>query len=296
MIPWPFDHGSYAEALGEAGVQRYRDVAEQAWSNAEPTQNDARWVIGNILEHLAGDDVDRRVEIIARDLTSITAYLTIVEALDRAGRHDEAAMWAERAVDEFPDTVDDELFDLVARRYIEQGKAAKAAELRMRQLQHFPSLERYRLLAVAARAAGRWPALRNDALRVVDNERKRMHSENCSLRVEIALWENDIDTAWQYANTGRCDLKLLVRLAPALVPYSGDDAFACYRRIVQDILDDREDSARLAAKEAIAHVRTILQLLENRGRDSERAVYLDYLRAQHGKKRHFMALLDGLVA
>lgn len=64
-----------------------------------------------------------------------------------------------------------------------------------------------------------------------------------SLRVSVAMWEKDLEAAWDYANRGACHTRLLLALASELETSHLDDALALYRRVVPGILEQTTNEA-----------------------------------------------------
>lgn len=289
---WEFDHQTYAAALGEAGLSRYRQLAAAAWAALGPPGGDYdphEWPICRIMEKLAEGDVHMKVQVLARDLSDVHRYRVIVHALRDAGSMDEALDWAQQGLAAYPASLDRELCDVVAAHHLRQGEAPKASALRLRQFTQHPTLEVYQALALAARKARHWPAVRLRALQQID-----LRPGDMTLRVAIALWEEDVDTAWRYAEMGMCAPELLVALATALESRQPEEAFACYRRIVHDLLERQVDLTRPIYEEAVGHIKSIIDLLTRVGRSGECAVYLQFLRTQYERKRNFIRMLDGL--
>ena len=114
---------------------------------------------------------------------------------------------------------------------------------------------------------------------------------NYSLRVEIALWEDDLDAAWASAHAGVCNQGLLITLAGKLEPTRADDALALYKQVIPDIVDQTNNTAYADAVKLIRKIGGIM-IAQNRNR--EFGDYLTGLRVRFKLKRHFIKLLDGL--
>jgi hypothetical protein len=112
---------------------------------------------------------------------------------------------------------------------------------------------------------------------------------NYSLRVAIAIWEQDLPAAWHYANIGECDQRLLIALAGKLATSRLDDALVLYRRVVSALIEATNNAAY---EQAIGLVQSIADALSAHQRSQELAAYVEYLRVEFKRKRNFITLLD----
>jgi uncharacterized Zn finger protein len=153
----------YADVLGQAGVARYRELAEASWAD-EPelgpgsarAWSSRRYRLSQIMEDLARaeGDVEALISVLARDLSSGHRFLLIAETLLAAGRLDEATGWAERGLAAFPER-DSRLVDFLCDRYGESGRHDDAIGLAWETLEASPRLEAYARLARVAGHGGR---------------------------------------------------------------------------------------------------------------------------------------------
>lgn len=295
------DVSTHQTVLGEAGLRAYRELAEAAWAKARP--GDYR--ITAIMERLArlSGDVDELLAVKARDLTSAYRYLVIAEILAEAGRNDEALEWAERGSRAYPKQPDNRLRDFLVAAYLQRQRHDEAVALTWVQFEERPTLEHYKKLSKVSAKVGIWPAQRERALALIEtmirreaestNAWKPQPSQpNTSPRVEIALWEQDLDTAWNVVNQGICDRRLLITLAGKLETARAEDAVTLYQRVVPPIVEQTNNHAYA---EAAALVRRIGALLQERRKAPEFVDYLIALRARYKAKRNFIKLLDTVV-
>jgi uncharacterized Zn finger protein len=115
---------------------------------------------------------------------------------------------------------------------------------------------------------------------------------NHSLRVEIALWEEDLDAAWAAAHQGTCDRHLLIALAGKLEAGRPEDAVSLYRRVVPLIVEDTNNAAY---EEATRLIRKVGKLMAGLDQSRDFGNYLAELRLQFKPKRNFIKLLDGVA-
>ncbi len=156
-----FDALTYREVLGEAGLRRYRELAETEWRKLKPRDAkddyDAhRATITAVMERLAeaSGDVDQWVAIKARDLSSAYRYLGIAEILAQASRPDEALEWAERGLKAFPEHPDNRLRDFLVGAYLARQRHDEALQLTWIQFTEKPILEYYKKLHAVADPLG----------------------------------------------------------------------------------------------------------------------------------------------
>jgi hypothetical protein len=86
-------------------------------------------------------DVDRLMEIKARDLSDDWAYVQIAELLAEAGRDEAALAWTKRGLASAAEYRDRRLREFVADAYRRGGRAAEAVELRAEQFRDTPALD-----------------------------------------------------------------------------------------------------------------------------------------------------------
>ena len=220
----------YRDVLGDAGLQRFRELAEAEWRKIKPIANQpgdgrsydsSRWRITHIMETLAelSGDIEQLVAIKQRDLSSSYHYLAIAEVYDKAGQKDKALEWAERGLKAFPTRLDERLRDFLVAAYLKRKRNDEALNLTWLQFEERPGLEHYKKLQGIAEHLGLWAEQRKRALALVeeviardaatiDRWKKQARTPDHSLRVEIALWEKDLDAAWRAAHEGICHRNL----------------------------------------------------------------------------------------
>lgn len=301
----------YRGVLGDAGLQRFRELAEAEWRKIKPiasqpddgrSYDGSRWRITHIMETLAelSGDIEQLVAIKQRDLSSSYNYFAIAEVYDKAGQKDQALEWAERGLKAFPTQLDDRLRDFLIAAYLKRKRNNEALNLTWLRFEERPGLEHYKKLRGVAQHLGLWAEQRERALALVekliarnaatiDRWTKQARTPDHSLRVEIALWEKDLDAAWRAAHEGVCHRSLLIALAGKLEAARPADAISLYRRVVPPIV---EQTGNAAYAEAIALIRKMGNLMRNIDRSREFGDYLAELHAQFKPKRNFIKLLD----
>lgn len=305
-----FDATTYRDALGKEGLRRYRELAEAEWRKLKPRDaNDSydarRATITRIMERLAeaSGNVEELVAIKSSDLSSGYRYLDIAEIWTKARQPDKALEWAERGLKAFPERPDNRLRDFLVAAYLKLKCNDKALDLTWIQFEERPILEHYKKLHDVAGKLGLWPEQRGRALarvaEVIAREasttsrwKPKPSTPNYSLRVEIALWEHDLDAAWSAAHEGICDRSLLITLAGKLEASRPDDAVSLYRGAVPAIVGQTNNTAYA---EAIKLIRKVGGLMKAQSQSRQFGDYLAELRVQFKPKRNFIKLLDGLA-
>jgi uncharacterized Zn finger protein len=305
-----FDATTYRDALGKKGLRRYRELAEAEWHKLKPRDvNDSydahRSRITGIMERLAeaSGDVEELVAIKSQDLSSSYHYLNIAQVWTTVKQWDKALEWAERGLKAFPDRPDNRLRDFLVAAYLKRKRNDEALQLTWIQFEERPILEHYKKLHDVAGKLGLWPEQRDWALAKVAEVTAREASTtsrwkpkpstpNYSLRVEIALWEKDLDAAWESAHEGICDRNLLISLADKLEASRPDDAVSLYRRVVPAIVEQTNNAAY---DEAIKLIRKAGGLMNAQNQSRQFGDYLAELHVQFKPKRNFIKLLDGLA-
>ena len=311
-----FDAVTYRDALGTDGLTRYRKLAEAAWSKLTPRAATAkanydphRTAVTRIMERLAeaSGNVDELVAIKAMNLSYPYDYLRIATILADAGQPDQALAWAEKGIQAFPEHTDNRLRDFLVQAYLALKRNDEALQLTWIQFEEQGTLEHYKKLSDVAGQLGLWPAQRERALArvaaiIAQNAsatalwKKNTSAPNYSMRIAIALWENDLDTAFGLAHQGICDSALLIELAARLESARPGDAVGLYRRVVPPIV---EQTNNRAYGDAIKLMRKIGMLMKRESPPEHPSrqfdIYLGELRLQYKQKRNFIKLLDDLA-
>ncbi len=294
----------YAGVLGPDGLARYRELVHARWRALPalgPGERDSRYAarfrVTHVAERLAehDGDVDRLVDIKARDLSDGWAFLRVAETLDGAGRSEEALTWAERGLAELPGDHDARLVDFVADRYLADGRGEEALALRAARFEQQPSFGAYRALHAAATSLGVWAAERDRAmarLRAAQQPEQRgarrwsSAARGHSTLVEILLWEGDASAAWEEAQAGGCTDDLWRALGIARAPTHPDDALAAFRLLVGRALGRADQRAYEHAVELLAELERLLD-----GSDAFAELVAE-VRTANRRRRNLVKLLD----
>ncbi len=200
----------------------------------------------------------------------------------------------------FSERPDNRLRDFLVAAYLKRKRNDEALQLTWIQFEERSTLEHYKKLHDIADKLGLWPQQRDRALarvtEIIAREasatshwKPKPSTPNHSLRVEIALWEQDLDAAWSAAHEGTCDRGLLVTLAGKLEASHPGDAINLYRRVVPSIVEQTNNAAY---DEAIKLIRKVGGLMNVQNQPRQFSDYLAELRVQFKLKRNFIKLLN----
>lgn len=306
---WSFDVATYGDVLGKGGLRRYREVAETEWrkfksADAKEGYDPRRATLTRIMVRLAemSGDVEALVAIKSQDLSSAYRYLDIAEIWSAADQPNTALEWAERGLKAFPERPDNRLRDFLVAAYLKCKRNDEALQLTWVQFEEQPILEHYKKLSLVAGELGLWPVQRQRALAwlagalvreagATSRWKPKPSTPDYSLRVEIALWEEDMDAAWVAAHEGMCNRGLLITLAGKLESSRPLDAISLYRRVVPPIVEQTNNTAYADAIKLICRLGGVMNAHDQSPAFTD---YLAALRAQFKPKRNFIKLLDGV--
>jgi tetratricopeptide (TPR) repeat protein len=159
----------YADVLGEEGLAEYRRLAEEAWQELparigprrgqDDRYDDSQ--VASILDFFAerDGDVDLRIALRAKNLSSQWAYLQLAEFCLTCGREEEALRRAEEGLWLFEDDRPDERLVSFAVDLLQKEDRKADAEAHLwRAFEKAPSLHLYgRLRALGGRVGGGGP-------------------------------------------------------------------------------------------------------------------------------------------
>jgi hypothetical protein len=300
----------YSKVLGKNGLALYRQLANAEWAKVpplppgkrDPEKYAKRFRITRIMETLArqSGDIENLVAIRQRDLSSQYAFLQIAEIYQDARQPDQALDWAERGVKAFPEPMDGRLREFLADAYHKRKRHADAMALIWTAFCESARLKTYQDLLAHAKRSGQCDVWRDRALarirEIIAKPLPRRSSQywipaavDHSLLVEIFLWEQRPQLAWEEAQAGGCNEALWLQLAAGREQSHPQDAVDVYRRRIAPTLDRTSNDAY---REVIAYLRKIRLLMGRLGHEREFANWLIELRATWKRKRNFIDLLD----
>jgi uncharacterized Zn finger protein len=301
----------YAEVLGEAGLARYRELAEEAWAEVPklaPGEDSSerygsRLRVTRIMQALAhsSGNLAEEIAVAERDLSISYRFLQIAELCRERGEDDAALEWAEHGMEAFAEDPDPRLRAFLVEEYRRRGRSAEALELSLQAFSARPGLESYRELATNAKALGVWDEQRRWALTLLRQpepdppgsmRHPSLRGRGCSELVRVLIWEGDPDAAWEAAGEGGCTRDLWLKLADLRRAEHPEDALGVYRRHVEDVIAGRDKRAYAEAVRLIDE--TMRALYAESGRPEDFDAYVEEVRAGHKAKRNLMKMMAGL--
>ena len=304
---------AYAEVLGESGLAAFRERLEPHRKRIGTEADDWSGNAFSVRQAMVGwalgtGDPDALIEAHRRDRVLPGDALEIAQALDRAGRGDEAVAWARRGIADWgsrPWQVGD-LREFLARKLRERGNESAAVELFWQAFVSGPSLAAYRRLlreddgedwlrrcreelrgglarasrpdtgteATPAAAFGAFPpAVPAAAVALVD----------------ILLFEGEADAAWEAARAYGCRAEMWLTLARAREKPHPLEAMEVYESAALAIIDRKDAKQYQSAVDLMERVR---RLADTAGEPGRFASLLERVRTEHRAKRKLKALLD----
>jgi len=302
---------TYQEILGKEGLAEYQRLAEKEWKrfpalgpgDEREEIGTGRFQITSIMETLAEltGGLEELVSVKSRDLTFAYNFLQIAQLYQTAGQPDKALEWAERGLKAFPERTDGRLRVFLANEYHRRKRPDEAMALIWSEFVERQELTEYQLLKEHADRVREWPAWRAKALAHLRKTLKpirpepgfkRLHRDwydGCSRLVEILLWEDKAEEAWQEAKSGDCGDTLWLELAHRREPEHPEDSIEVYKRLVESALTPTQPALY---PEAVKLLKRIAQLQARIGQKEEFEGFLATVRMEHKAKRNLLKLLD----
>ena len=301
----------YADVLGDAGLAAYLGHLESHREQIDAAPDSPGRGVSGLALHgatvgwaLATGDPDTLIEVhLGAGKLSAVAALEIAQALEAAGRGDEALRWAERGLVEsahrfWPTR---ELRGWLATRLRERGDASAAVGLFWDSFRSDPSLESYRCLLDEA---GQAPGARDEwsqrcvaglRARVAGEEStgtasaRRVGSATAAVLVEILLYEGLLDEAWRGALAFGCGRETWMTLARAREKTHPLDAIDVYEPEVLALIDRKKTAYYESAVDLMDRTR---RLADSAGEPERFTGLLERVRTEHRAKRNLKKLLD----
>jgi len=110
-----------------------------------------------------------------------------------------------------------------------------------------------------------------------------------STLVEIFLWENNYDDAWEEAIAGGCFAYLWLELADRIAPEKPERAYSVYRELMGPTVNQTNNTSYA---DAITLLKKMRKLASRLNCESEFSDYLTALRVEYKRKRNFIQMLD----
>ena len=284
----------YAEILGEEGLAEYHRLAAEAWeklSRHKARSDDDDGLPGDlalrdILDFFAerAGDVDGRIALRSRDLSSPWQYLQLAQFCLAQGRRDEALRRAEEGLWLFEDgRLDERLVSFTVELLSDAGRKEEAEAHLWKAFEKAPSLGFYAQLRQLGGASVLHRVTRILEARIVRNERVHW-SAPASLLADILMEEKMFDEAWAVVREHRAAVgtrQALARLSEATHPR---EALEVYAEQVDQLVGTGSNSAYAEAVRLIARMAGLRSAAEH-------AAYVAAFKERYGRKRNLMKLL-----
>ena len=287
----------YADVLVEAGLAEYRRLAVAEWEKL-PARGGGRGDRGGyersqeydrlsrILDGFAerDGDVDARIALRAKDLSSAHRYVQLAAFCREQGRDDLALRYAEEGLWVFEDGRPDRgLLFLAADLLAKAKRKDDAGTLLWRAFEKAPSLDIYERLRKVGGAAARDRAVALLQSQVA-KERRTGWEYPADLLVRVLLQEKMFDAGWAAVRQHGASPAVKHDLARASEAAFPRDALAAYAERVDQLANGGSNPTYADAVKLIRHMATL--------RDAaEQADYVASIKARFGRKRNFMKLL-----
>ncbi|HLW92033.1 MAG TPA: SWIM zinc finger family protein [Roseiarcus sp.] len=285
----------YADALGEKGLAEYRRLATEAWEKlparlgrtpeSEEFSYDHDRLLG-ILDFFAerDGDVETRIALRAKDLSSPWDYLQLAEFCLSQGRSEEALRRAEEGLWLFEDGRPDEGLVLFAAGLLAKAGRGEDAEARLwRAFEKAPSLGLYNGLRNCAGANARERAAKFLEERLAKSAGS--YSTDADLLIDILTREKMYAAAWASLRKHGGSASRKKTLAAASEKQHPREALQTYAEEVEQLASNGGNSGYAQAAALIARMRGLRSA-------AEQAAYVAALKQRFVKKRNFMKLLE----
>ena len=294
---WTFDGALllYADVLGEKGLAEYRRLAAEAWEKL-PVRSGGRTgkteAVGPyaelmpILDFFAEreGDVDARIALRAKDLSSSWCYLRLAQFCLSNEREEQALRWTQEGLWLFEDERPDNRFiSFATELLLTVGKQADALSLLRRTFEKAPSLDFYeRLKKLGGRSAC------DEVVKFLESRlagRQGVHWNDADVLIQILIQERAFDAAWSAVAQYRATDGRKETLANASEKSHPREAIKFYAARVDALADQGGNSAY---QQAVGFVGRIASLQS----EAEQANYVTQLKTRFGTKRNLMKLLQ----
>lgn len=285
----------YADVLGEEGLAEYRRLAAEAWEKLPPRTGARRepddvsfdhFRLAPIMDFFAerDGDVEARIAVRARDLSSPWSYLQLAEFCLEHGRADEALARAEEGLWMFEDSRQDErLLFFATDLLLEAGRKGDAKAHLWRAFAKAPSLEIYARLRKLGGKSARERAIELLRNRLAETKPSPWNAP-ADILIRILMHEKLFDAAWKAVREHGASLGLKESLAKASETAHPREALEVYDARVEELV-------RIGGNPNYAEARDLVARMAALRDPAQHATYVADLRERHGRKRNFMKLL-----
>jgi uncharacterized Zn finger protein len=290
-------HGAvsvYADVLGKKGLAEYRRLAAEAWAKLpaltgkprERERSDGDYDrLRDILDVFAvrEGDMEARIALRAKDLSSSWRYLQLAQFCRDQGRNAEALRHAEEGLWVFEDGRPDErLVVFVTELLAKAGRKSDAEAHLWRLFEKEPRLDLYARLRKLGGTAARDRAIALLKVHAEKNKSNRWRYPAEAL-LHIMMREKMLDAAWEVVSSHDAAMDTKVELARLSETTHPHEAAAVYVARVDELVlsgNGYEDAAKLVKRVAALHNAV------------EQKTYVATLRERFARRRNFVKLLS----
>lgn len=305
---------AYAAPLGEVGIARYRELAQNEWNKLPALAIDpdhrrsfdsGRMRVEQAMTSLAelDGDVDALIRIQSKDLSSPYRFLRVAELCAKHARYDEGLTWAKAGLDAPGKRPDPGLLDFCIKEYVRRREFAHADEHAWQRFEQHPTAAGYKALMLVAKDTGTRDLTRERAVEhlwaLVKKEesttKERRSVWQTSTRTELVmlfLAERENENAWNAFKGGPVRTDVWGTMAAIRGKTHPQEAIALYHRLLPIAAENGTRGARY--DEAFAVVRAIRHLRAELNDEGTFADELASIRQTYRAKRNFIKLLETL--
>jgi tetratricopeptide (TPR) repeat protein len=285
---------SYTEALGDEGLALYRRLAADAWEELPSLGPHARAETPErynrllpILDFFAEreNDLESRIALRAKDLSSPSRYLGLAEFCLEHGRREVALRRAEEGLWMFED--DSPAIPLVlfvADLLIKARRFHEAEASLWRAFEKTPSLELYKALRACSGIDARQRAIGFLESRLAAS-RETGDNAFSNLLIALLLREEMFDEAWNVARTHSASPQLLGELARATELSHPQEALDFYASHIEEL-------AGTGGADAYKKLALLLERMAHLQGPTRHASYLADFKSRYAPKRSLMRHLS----
>ena len=290
----------YGDALGETGLAEYHRLAAEAWQKLPPLNSRRveqelaqQEFSGNqhqlmrILDFFAerAGEVDSRIALRARNLSSQRSYLQLAEFCLSHGREEEALRRAEEGLWMFEDERPDEPLVLFAAELLfKAGRKGDAEAHLQRAFEKSPTLELYKRLCQFGGVAARERVLKFLEAKQAGAEKISWHDPG-DLLIRIWMHEKMFDAAWAAVRKHGASMALKEELAGNSEATHPGEALGVYVERVDQLANAGGAFAYDQAAQFVARMATLRP-------KAEQVAYVLALKERFGRRRNFTKLLE----
>jgi uncharacterized Zn finger protein len=283
----------YADVLGEAGLAEYRRLATEAWEKLPPLTGRSREKAEGDYDGLSGildsfaerdGDVEARIALRAKDLSSAWKYLELAEFCLRHKGAKEALRWAEEGLWTFEDAPSDARLVLFAANLLMKAdRRGEAEAVLKRAFERAPDFNVY----LRWRETG-GEAARDQALALVERlaaaETGPSFGRPADLGVKILIHEKRFAMAWAMTQNHRVSRAVKESLAR--------ESEADHPREALDVYAERVDElANEGGNRAYEEAAGLVVRMGRLRAPAEQTAYVATLKERFGRRRNFVKLL-----